>query len=366
MRRPAKPCGPCNYKFSMPAQFTIERMDRRTFLLGAGAAATLAGQSATPLLKPKALKPGDVVALITPSTFVTDPDLIEKATRTIAYFGLKPKLGKNVRKKWGYAGGTIAERLEDLHWAFSDPEVKGVFCIRGGYAAGHLLPEVDYDLIRRNPKVFIGYSDITALHLAIHKKSGVLTFHGPVTTSAFTPFTQDCYKRALFDAKPLGSLTNPTETNTLRPGHSLRTVRPGKARGPLMGGNLSLILATMGTPYEVDTRGKIFFIEDVEEQPYQIDRMLTNLRLAGKLQAAAGIVWGECADCRPKDFKPSFVDGNFTLGEVVDNILGGLKVPVLSGLAIGHTNDQLTLPYGAMATLDADAGTLTVEESATI
>jgi len=345
-------------------------MDRRTFLLGAGAAGALLSQpaadAASKLIKPKALQPGDTVALITPSTFVTDPDLLEKVTRTIRYFELKPRLGKNVRKKWGYAGGTIAERLEDLHAAFRDPEIKGVFCIRGGYAAGHLLPEVDYDLIRRNPKVFIGYSDITALHLAIHKNAGLVTFHGPVTTSAFTQFTQECYKRALFDTKPLGALTNPKETNLLRPVHNLRTVRGGKARGPLMGGNLSLIAATMGTPFEIDTRGKILFLEDVEEQPYQIDRMLTNLRLAGKLQAAAGIVWGECEGCRAKEFRPSFPEGNFTLGEVVDNILGGLKVPVLSGLTIGHTNDQLTLPYGVMATLDADAGTVTVEESATV
>lgn len=345
-------------------------MDRRTFLRGAAAAASsgaLVAQQpqAMPLLRPKALKPGDAIALITPSTFVTDPDLLEKVVRTIRYFELVPKMGKNVRKKWGYAGGTVAERIEDLHWAFRDPEIKGVFCIRGGYAAGHLLPHIDYDLIRRNPKVLIGYSDITALHLAIHKRTGLVTFHGPVTTSAFTPYTQECYKRALFEPKPLGPLTNPKETNTLRPSHTLRTVRGGKASGPLVGGNLSLIAATMGTPYEIDTRGRILFLEDIEEQPYQIDRMLTNLRLAGKLQAAAGIVWGECDGCRPREFRPSFPDGNFTLGEVVDQLFGDLKVPVLSGLTIGHTNDQLTLPYGVRATLDADAGTLTVEDPAT-
>jgi muramoyltetrapeptide carboxypeptidase len=344
----------------------MEGMDRRSFLLSSASAAILSAQTPPRLIKPKALSPGDTVALITPSTFVTDPELVDRVLRTIQYFGLKPKLGRNVRKKWGYAGGTIAERVADLHDAFSDPEAKGVFCIRGGYAAGHLLADIDYDLIQRNPKIFIGYSDITALHLAIHKKTGLVTFHGPVPTSAFTPYTQDCYKRALFSNKPLGALTNPPEGNVLRPNHILRTVRPGKVSAPLVGGNLSLILATMGTPYEIDTRGKIFFIEDVDEQPYQIDRMLTNLRLAGKLQAAAGIVWGECADCRPKDYKPSFVEGNFSLGEVVDNIFGGLKTPVLSGLTIGHTSDQLTLPLGVMATLDATAGTLTVDESATV
>ena len=140
-------------------------MDRRSFLFSATAACAVFGQTpANKLLKPKALAPGDTVALITPSTFVTDPDLIERVLRTIDYFGLKAKLGRNVRKKWGYAGGTITERVDDLHAAFADPEVKGVFCMRGGYAAGHLLADIDYELIRRNPKIFIGYSDITVLH----------------------------------------------------------------------------------------------------------------------------------------------------------------------------------------------------------
>jgi muramoyltetrapeptide carboxypeptidase len=337
---------------------------RRRDLLLCATGAVMAKAQARPLLKPKALRPGDTVGLITPSTFMTDPDKLQLIGRTMEYFGLKPKFGANVRKKWGYAGGTIAERLADLHAMFADREVKGVLCIRGGYAAGHLLDGIDYDLIRRNPKVLVGYSDITALHLAIHKMTGLVTFHGPVTTSPFTEYTQACYKRALFEPKPLGTLSNPPD-DVFRPRHPWRTVRPGRARGPLMGGNLSLIAATMGTPYEIDTRGKILFIEDVDEQVYSIDRMLTNLRLAGKLRNAAGIVWGECAECGPKDYKPSFGEGNFSLGEVVDHILGGAGVPVLSGLTIGHTADQLTLPYGVTATLDASAGTLTIEEAAT-
>jgi muramoyltetrapeptide carboxypeptidase len=344
-------------------------MDRRTFaksLVGTAAAAALtqAQPSSRPLLHPKALRPGDTVALIAPSTHVTDPDRLQAVVRTVEYFGLQPKFGRNAKKKWGYAGGTIDERIDDLHAAFSDPEVKGVFCIRGGYAAGQLLDRIDYPLIQRNPKIFIGYSDITAMHLAIHKMTGLITFHGPVTTSSFTEYTQDSYKRALFGTQPLGTLGNPDEGAALRTKHHIRTIRPGTARGRLAGGNMSLICATMGTPYEIDTRGKILFIEDVDEQAYTIDRMLTQLRLAGKLQAAAGIIWGECSDCGPKDYKPSFVEGNFSVGEVVDNILGGLKVPVVSGLTIGHTADQLTLPLGLDATLDASTGKLTIHEAA--
>ena len=168
-------------------------MHRRHFiptLAAAAAAVPTQGQNSTPLLHPKALRPGDTVALITPSTHVTDPDRLQTVARTVEYFGLKAKFGRNVKKKWGYAGGTIDERIDDLHAAFADPAVSAVFCIRGGYAAGQLLDRIDYKLIERNPKIFIGYSDITAMHLAIHKLSGLVTFHGPVTTSAFTPYTR--------------------------------------------------------------------------------------------------------------------------------------------------------------------------------
>lgn len=279
------------------------------------------------------------------------------------YFNLKAKWGRNVRKKSGYLGGTIEERLDDLHDMFRDPEVKAVFALRGGYGSAQILDGIDYNLIRANPKIFLGYSDITAMHLAIHQKTGLVTFHGPVVLSHFTEFTQQHFRKALFDAAPIGSVTNPRESNPLRPEHTLRVIRPGKARGPLIGGNLTLISTTMGTPYEIDTRGRILFIEDVDEEPYRIDRMLTQLRLAGKLNQAAGIIFGECADCRPKDYKPSF-NSTFTLGELADIFFGGLPIPVLSGLTIGHTNDQLTLPIGVMATLDADKGELVIEEPA--
>lgn len=315
--------------------------------------------------KPKRLSPGDTVGLITPSTYVSDPDRLVLAERTLKYFGLKAKFGRNVRKRSGYLGGSAEERVADLHEMFSDPDVHAIFAIRGGFGAAHLLEQIDYGLIARNPKIFLGYSDITALHLAFQRKAGLVTFHGPVVLSRFSNYTQEHFRRALFETKPLGALTNPPDSDPLRPVHTLRTVRPGKARGPLTGGNLTLISTTLGSPYDIDTKGRILFIEDVDEQPYSVDRMLTHLKLAGKFDGVAGIVFGECADCRPRDFKPSF-ESNFSLGEIVDRILGNLNVPVLSGLTIGHTDDQLTLPLGVMATLDADKGQLIVEESATV
>jgi muramoyltetrapeptide carboxypeptidase len=337
-------------------------MQRRTFLAGAS---LLAAQSSPGLIRPKALRQGDTVGLITPSTYVSDPDSLATAARTLEYFGLRMKMGRNVRKRAGYLGGAVAERLADLHEMFRDPEVKAVFAIRGGYGAEHLLDGIDYDLIRRNPKIFLGYSDITALHLAIQKKAGLVTFHGPVILSGFSEYTQTWFRKALFSTEPLGTLANPPETNRLRPRHTVRTIRPGRARGPLIGGNLTLISTTMGTPYEIETRGRILFLEDVGEEPYSIDRMLTQLRLAGKLASAAGIVFGECRDCRPRDYQPSF-NSTFTLGEVLDEILGQVKVPMFSGLTFGHTDDQLTLPEGVMTTLDADRGELTVEEAALV
>lgn len=340
-------------------------MTRRQFgfaLAGGAICGRAAAATALPLLKPSALRPGDTVGVIAPSTFVSDPDKIALAQRTLEYFGLKAKFGRGLGKRPLYLGNSVEERVEDLHAMFRDPDVRAVFAVRGGYGASQLLDRIDYSIIRQNPKIFVGYSDITALHLAIQKHAGVITFHGPVLLSEFTSYTQSCWKKALFETTPLGPLTNPKESNKLRPHHILRTVRPGQARGRLIGGNLSLVAATMGTPYEIETAGRILFIEDVDEQPYSIDRMLTQLRLAGKLQQAAGIIFGECNDCRPRDYKPSF-DLAFSLGEVVDGILGKTKVPVLAGLTIGHTDDQLTLPEGAMATLDADRGELIVEEA---
>jgi muramoyltetrapeptide carboxypeptidase len=334
-------------------------MRRREFIGSAAVAGAAAGRRR--FARP--LQAGDTVGLITPSTYVSDPDRLIVAERTVEFLGLRPRIGRNVRRRDGYLGGSVEERIEDLHEMFQDPQVKGVFPIRGGYGSAQLLDRIDYGLIQSNPKIFVGYSDITALHLAIHKRTGLVTFHGPVTISGFPDYTLNWFRRALFETAPLGALTNPPETNPLRPNHTLRAVRPGKARGPLIGGNLSLVCALMGTPFEIETRGRILFLEDVGEQPYAIDRMLTQLRLAGKLEQAAGIIFGECNDCRPRDYKPSF-ESTLSLGEVVDRILGRLDIPVLSGLTIGHTDDQLTLPLGVMATLDAGKGELVIEEAA--
>lgn len=346
-------------------------MERRNFLAGLGGALAISFVPQTALalddglIRPKALKAGDTVGLITPATYVPDPERLAQAERTLKFFGLRMKMGRNAGKRMNDYSLSIDERLDDLHAMFRDPEVRAVFALRGGYGSMHLLDRIDYDLIRRHPKIFLGYSDITAMHMAINKLAKLVTFHGPMMLASFTGYTQQHFRRALFETRPLGTVTNPPENNELRPKHPLRTIRRGRATGQLAGGNLTLITATLGTRYEIDTRGKILFLEDVDEEPYSIDRMLTQLRLAGKLDEAAGIVFGECVSCAPKDYKPSSVLP-YSLGEILDNILGSLKIPVLSGLTIGHTDDQLTLPLGVAATLDADKGILEIKEAGVV
>lgn len=347
-------------------------MERRNFLAGFGGALAVSSLLKPQalaldngLIRPKALKPGDTVGLITPATYVPNPDALAVAERTLKFFGLRMKMAKNAGKRMGDYHRSIEERLDDLHEMFRDREVSAVFCIRGGYGSMHLLDRIDYDLIRRNPKIFLGYSDITAMHLAIQKRARLITFHGPMMLASFTGYTQENFRRALFETKPIGVLTNPPDDNQLRPSHELRAIHGGQATGQLTGGNLTLISTTLGTPFEIETRGRILFLEDVDEEPHRIDRMLTQLRLAGKLQEAAGIIFGECENCGPSDYKPSSVSV-YSIGEILDNILGSLKVPVLSGLTIGHTSDQLTLTLGVAATLDADKGTLEIKEAALI
>jgi muramoyltetrapeptide carboxypeptidase len=316
------------------------------------------------MVKPRTLKPGDTVGLITPSSYVFDTWRIDlAAARLEATLGVKCRLGKHVTSRHGYMAGTEKERLEDLHAMFADSSVAGVFCLEGGYGTERLLSGIDYELLRKNPKVFLGYSDITGLHLAITRKAGLVTFHGPVATGSMPAWSLASLKKALFSAEPIGELANPPEDDQNWPSFPLHTVSPGKARGVIAGGNLTLVSTTMGTPYEIETKGKILFLEDTGEAPYRVDRMLTQLKLAGKLQEAAGIVWGTCTECTPA--KSSF-EVNLSMSDLLDEILGDLGKPVLAGLVFGHTKEKATIPIGVEADLDAGAKRVAILEAATV
>lgn len=334
-------------------------MQRRTFnrsLTALGFLGSMGFQSLSSMAiktrKAPRLKIGDTVGLIAPaSPFRTGQ--LEKAIRNLEALGLKVTLGQSLQKKKGYLAGTDKERLADLHAFFADKAVHAIWCIRGGYGTPRLLPQVDYDLIKKNPKVLIGYSDITALIQAIYIKTGLITFHGPVGASDFTDYEVAHLKAILFDGIPNHMISNP------RGYTPFYTINKGIAEGEFLGGNLSLIAALAGTDYEWSVKNKILFLEDVGEKPYRIDRMLTQLRQNCPLGKAAGIMLGTFADCDTNDPEKSW-----TLKQVLEDRLGDLNIPVAYGMCFGHIKEQFTIPIGLKARFDAEEGSLKLLESA--
>ncbi len=264
-------------------------------------------------------------------------------------------------EKHGYFAGTDEQRASDVNAMFADDAIDGIFFFTGGWGTPRILPHLDFEMIRRNPKVILGYSDITGLLYPIHQETGLVTFHGPVAASNIRPWTREQLERVVMSTDPIGVLGNPEKSpdDLVERFFRIIPIRPGVATGRLIGGNLTLVSVLMGTPWEIETEGKILFIEDIHEGLYRIDRMLTQLGLAGKLAKVAGVIFGYCTDC------PSEGPG-FSLEEILRQHLEPLGVPVMSGLAFGHINQMLTLPLGLEATMDAGAGTLTINESAVV
>lgn len=261
-----------------------------------------------------------------------------------------------------FLAGSDATRVAALHRLFQDPEVGIIWCVRGGYGTMRLLDGLDYDLIRRNPKILIGFSDITALLHAIWQRTGLITFHGPVGTSEFTAYTQREMSHQLMSGRVPHTIALPAivEQSMYRAAqhteYQAQVLAPGMATGRLIGGNLTLMASLLGTPYDVDYRGKILLLEEVGEAPYRIDRLLTQLRLAGKLDEVAGIGLGVFKDCSNRQKSGELL-------QVLRDRLGDLGVPVVYGLAFGHVANNFTFPIGVAARLDAQALTLTLLES---
>lgn len=306
--------------------------------------------------KPRCLKPGANIGVIAPASFGS-LEVQEKGLAYLKQLGFQITLGPHLAKKWGYLAGTDKERASDIMTLFKDPQIDGIFCLRGGYGTMRLLDLLDYEVIRQNPKIFMGYSDMTALHLAFNQKAELVTFHGPMVASDFgqdiPEYTSSFWQKALMKPEPLGLIANPPDL--VAPTWLL----PGEAQGILTGGNLSLLAATLGTPYEIDTTGKILCLEEVGEDPYRIDRMLTQLLLAHKLQAAAGIVLAVCRDCEDAE-----ADG-FTLAQVLQDRLSSLKKPILMNLFFGHTPLKATIPFGVTALLSSQQDGLILSECCT-
>ncbi|HJR01852.1 MAG TPA: LD-carboxypeptidase [Methylomirabilota bacterium] len=315
-----------------------------------------------PLLRPRRLAPGQTIGMVAPSAAPNDPERIRFAIDTVESLGFKVKPAAHLFDREGYLAGSDAARADDLNAMFADDGVDAIWCVRGGYGASRILPALDYALIQRKPKALIGYSDITALHMAIHRHAGLVTFHGPVAFRAFTPYSLGELKRVLWAPQaPVrlgGPPPFPRAEGWLDGENRVTTLVPGRARGRLLGGNLCLMSHLCGTPYFPDLRGAILFLEDVEEAYYRIDRMLTQLWLSGALAGVAGVAFGKFTNCNPSQF---FLQ-NRPLEDILAERCRALGVPAISGIMVGHIEDQTTLPVGCLAELDADAGTLTLLE----
>ncbi len=337
--------------------------DRRRFLRHLGAAGvastlaplTLSAASPPPprtpaLVRPPALRQGGTIGLASPAgASYTDKGLRE-VEALLAERGYRTKRAPNLLATYGYLGGTDAERASDLHTLFADDEVDAILPLRGGWGCARLLGLLDYELIRAHPKVVCGYSDITSLLSGLYAQTGLVGFHGPVATSTWNPITL----RYWLPAVAGGTF------EAVEPSEDLTTITPGVAEGPLFGGNLTVLSALVGTPYFPDTTGHVLFLEDVGEEPYRIDRMLTHLALAGALGSAAAVYFGDCRNCEATQ---GFV--SLSLDRVLRDHLAPLGVPVWKGRMVGHVADKLTLPIGVHARVDASAGTIQTLESAT-
>ena len=311
------------------------------------------------VLFPRSLSKGDLIGIISPASPLDDHSRLERGIQYLEKLGYRTIVGTHCMDRQGYLAGTDEERLGDIHAMFADKRVKAVFCTRGGYGSSRLLRFINYPLVAKNPKIFVGYSDITALSLALWRKCRLVTFHGPMVgvemAADMDALSEECFWRLLTgSSKGL--------TLAVAAGHPGRLVCAGTARGRLLGGNLSLVISLMGTPFQPEFRRSLLLLEEIGEEPYRIDRMLTQLRNAGLTSGVAGIALGHFTDCAPREpEKPSR-----TLEEIMKEASRWSRLPFSSAFPFGHERPSATMPLGARAQLDARKGTLQLLESATI
>lgn len=302
------------------------------------------------LIKPKKLNPGDTVGLTAPAGILYDESEFVRIKQDIESLGLNVHFGEFVRKRHGYFAGRDYQRALDLNRFFANPDIDGIISVRGGWGCSRILPYLDFERIRKHPKIYCGFSDNTTLHLAFLAYSGLVSYHGPNGASEWNSFTKQNFKTVLMEGGDI----------IYRKGMRQTTLRPGVAEGPIIGGNLTVFTTSLGTPYEPDLTGAILFFEDIGEPAYKIDRMLTHLSRAGKLSAINGFIFGQCTDCDKE------TDRGFTRQEVIEQHIGPLNIPTLIGMEIGHDENNLTIPIGLNGRLDAESGTLELLESAVV
>ena len=308
-------------------------------------------------LKPKKLESGDVIGIISPAS---SPDKLEKIENGVKYLeklGYRVEIGKNVGKVHGYLAGSDDDRLSDLHEMFKNKNVKAIFSIRGGYGAGRLLDKIDFNLIKKNPKIFVGYSDITSLQLAILKKTGLISFAGPMLATDFSgdvnEFAEENFWKVITSSKKIGKLHNPRD-------EKFYAISSGRGEGPILGGNLAVLSSLMGTEYLPNFKNSILMLEDIGESPYRIDRLLNQFKLAKVLDTVNGIILGRFVDCYEKDKSKDTIK----LNEVIEHYFSNLKIPVLYSFSHGHIKENITVPLGVNCKLNTSRGFIEVLENA--
>jgi muramoyltetrapeptide carboxypeptidase len=340
-------------------------MDRKGFLklLGYGSVGSVIGKNtilpsnAAKVVKPRTLQKGDTIGLVSPASRLPKKKQYGKIIKQVKKLGYKVKVGKYARERYGYLAGTDEQRAHDLNAMFADDEVDAIMPFRGGWGCNRILDLIDYETIQENPKILVGFSDITSLLMAIFAKTGIITFHGPVGKVDWTDFTTQHFRKSL-SSKNSYTLKMP-QTTLCEDCSTLSVITPGKAEGKLLGGNLTVLSAMMGSDYIPDWEGNILFLEDVGEDVYRIDRMLTQLKLNGVFEQISGFVFGQCSSCERSN------SYSLTLEQVFEDHIKPLGIPAFSGAMFGHIGKMVTLPVGAPAQINAQTGSIKLTEPAT-
>ncbi len=326
--------------------------------LSAGDDSDLTGKKAKIL--PQRLKKGDLIGLVTPGSSIKNEQLKETILK-LEKLGFRTYHRESVLSEYGYFAGPDQERADELMHMFANQDVDAIWCVRGGYGSIRILKLLNFEEIERNPKIFIGYSDITALLTSIYEKTGLVTFHGPVGISELNDFTVKTLEKVILD--PGNRYRYPyergegTEDN---PEFDRYTLRGGKAEGELIGGNISVLDSIIGSSFEPDFENKIVYLEEIEEKTYRVDKMLFHLLEATNLKKAAGIVLGVFSDCNIND------EPRLSLQVAIDDLLQPLEIPVSYGLSFGHIDKMITIPNGIMARMNADRNSLKILERAVL
>ncbi len=308
------------------------------------------------LVKPKRLKKGDLIGIISPASAPDELFKIEKGVKYLEGLGYKVKVGKNVQQNHGYLAGTDEQRIEDLHDMFKNKEVKAIVCSRGGYGTPRLLDKIDYKLIAKNPKIFVGYSDITALQMAFLQRTGLITFSGPMLAvdlyNSISPYTEEIFWRLITSNKKLGKVEQPGD-------EKVSALVKGTAKGRLVGGNLATFLSIAGTTYFPDIKNKILLLEEISEAPYRVDRMLSQLKLMGVFNKISGLILGAFTECVEQNPEKKTLG----IGEVIADYFYKLKIPVIYNFSYGHILNKITIPFGGTIRVNASRGIVEITEN---